>query len=729
MMETTLAGRYQVVKPLGSGGFGQTFLAHDTHLPGNPLCVVKKFKPKVSDPVTLATAKRLFAREAQTLYRLGNHDQIPRLLAHFEQAEEFYLVQEYIEGLPLDQELARCKRLNEATAIALLRDLLQVLAFVHQQNVIHRDIKPANLIRRSRDGKIVLIDFGAVKEVSSHVRNTDKPTSLTVAIGSPGYMPSEQQSFKPHFSSDIYAVGMVCLQALTGLSPRELPQDNRGEFCCAALGERMTISTSLAVIIDKMVRYDYRQRYETATVALEAIAPLIDRREQNNLQEFTTLLPTGFPALLMEEDEEIEGEGGTEKLYQRHLNLEERERHVIDADDVTVNKVILATQLNHQASLLVPLQFQSLIADKTDGFVGREFVFEAIEDFFHKQPNGYFTIEADPGVGKSAILAEYVRRTGCVVHFNVRSQGINRAEEFLKCVCTQLIERYNLPHPLPLNSENTRDGNFLARLLNEIVGTQSLALREKAVVIAVDALDEVDLSSQTAGANALYLPASLPNGVYFILTKRLTPLPLAVNNQRIFDLMQYEAESLQDVQTYIRRRASESALLQEWIASRGLAVEEFVRALSEKSDRNFMYLRYVLPAIEQGAYQDLCIENLPEGLEQYYYQHWENMGMTAKPLPRTKIKIVYVLAEARQPVSRQLISEFAGEDALTVQEVLEEWEQFLREQRVDGQTRYSIYHASFQDFLHHQDIVQAAGVTIQGINALIADNLSQELGL
>ncbi|MEQ8463409.1 hypothetical protein [Coleofasciculus sp. E1-EBD-02] len=142
-----------------------------------------------------------------------------------------------------------------------------------------------------------------------------------------------------------------------------------------------------------------------------------------------------------------------------------------------------------------------------------------------------------------------------------------------------------------------------------------------------------------------------------------------------------------------------------------------------------MYLRYVLEDIESGAYQDLNLANLPQGLQQYYYQHWQRMGMTAKPLPRTKIKIVYVLAEARKPVSSLLISQFAGEDALTVQEVLDEWDQFLREERIEGQTRYSIYHASFQDFLHRQDIVQAAGITIRDINTLIADNLAEELGL
>ncbi len=275
-METLLASHYQILKHLGGGGFGQTFLAQDTHLPGNALCVVKQFQPRVSDPTTLETAKRLFDREAQTLYRLGDHDQIPRLLAHFEQEDEFYLVQEFIDGQPLDQEFANRDKLDEASVRVLLRDTLQVLAFVHKQHVIHRDIKPANLIRRRRDGKIVLIDFGAVKEVSTQAAYSHGQTSITVAIGSPGYMPSEQQAFKPHFSSDIYAVGMVCLQALTGLNPRALAHDSQtGEYCCAVLGDRISVSPSFAAILDKMVRYDYRQRYRDATEALQALERLL----------------------------------------------------------------------------------------------------------------------------------------------------------------------------------------------------------------------------------------------------------------------------------------------------------------------------------------------------------------------------------------------------------------------------------------------------------------------
>jgi serine/threonine-protein kinase len=294
-METILAGHYQIVRHLGGGGFGQTFLAKDTHLPGNPLCVVKQLKPRVSDPATWQTAKRLFEREAQTLYRLGNYDQIPRLFAHFEQDEEFYLVQEFIEGHSLDKELIPGKQLSEVSVTALLQDILQVLAFVHQHNVIHRDIKPANLMRHSRDSKIVLIDFGAVKEVSNQVANTYGQTSLTVAVGSPGYMPSEQQSFKPHFSSDIYAVGMVCMQALTGLNPRELPQDSHtGEFCCALFRERAPVSPGLAAILDKMVRYDYRQRYETATEALQALEQLLNQHQAVS----TILMPPSPPVVL-----------------------------------------------------------------------------------------------------------------------------------------------------------------------------------------------------------------------------------------------------------------------------------------------------------------------------------------------------------------------------------------------------------------------------------------------
>lgn len=274
-MVTLLTGRYEIVQQLGVGGFGQTYVATDRHLPGNPLCVVKQLKPK--NPQFLDFAKRKFEDEAKSLYRLGEHDQIPRLLAHFEENENFYLVEEYIQGQPLERELAPGEPLSQEAAIALLADILQVLAFVHGQNAIHRDIKPANLIRRARDGKIVLIDFGAVKEVENLPAGGNGQSPPSIPIGSPGYGPIEQQMGAPHYSSDLYAAGLVCLQALTGLTPPELPKDEGGEYRCAQLGDRAAISAGLAAILDKMVRQDYRQRYPTGAEALQAVQELMAR--------------------------------------------------------------------------------------------------------------------------------------------------------------------------------------------------------------------------------------------------------------------------------------------------------------------------------------------------------------------------------------------------------------------------------------------------------------------
>ena len=273
-MNILLAGRYHIIRPLGSGGFGQTFLATDSHLPGKPICVVKQLHPGVSTPQSLQVAKRLFNLEAEVLYRLGKHDQIPQLLAHFEQEDEFYLVQEFIDGQTLAQELTHRKRLSEAEVIDLLRSILQVLAFVHNQGVIHRDIKPANLICRKSDRKIVLIDFGAVKQVNVQTVNSSGQASATVAIGSPGYMPLEQQLSRPCFSSDIYAVGIVGLQALTGISPRDFPLDEQQEISCALLGDRMNINPAFAALLETMVRHDHQHRYKNAAKALEALETL-----------------------------------------------------------------------------------------------------------------------------------------------------------------------------------------------------------------------------------------------------------------------------------------------------------------------------------------------------------------------------------------------------------------------------------------------------------------------
>ncbi len=280
--EAILAGRYQIVKPLGGGGFGQTFLARDLQLPNQPACVVKQLKLQLHNPQELAIAKRLFDSEAKTLHELGDHDQIPRLFAHFEQSDEFYLVQEFIEGNTLEREICAGQQWSQKKLIYGLLDILRVLSFVHSCQVIHRDIKPANLIRRQCDRKIVLIDFGAVKALSSSDSlerlMSEENQTRSVVVGSLVYMPNEQLAGQPKFCSDIYALGLMCLQAFTGLTFKELPKDPKtNEYSCELAGAKVNVKihTGLAAIIDKMVRYDYRQRFIDATETLQALERLL----------------------------------------------------------------------------------------------------------------------------------------------------------------------------------------------------------------------------------------------------------------------------------------------------------------------------------------------------------------------------------------------------------------------------------------------------------------------
>ena len=160
-----LDGRYKIIDVLGSGGFGQTFIAQDLRAPGQPRCVVKQLQPVSNNPQVFHLSRRLFNKEAETLERL-NHKQIPQLLAYFEEAQEFYLVQELIEGHSLRYELLP-KPSSELKVLLIVKELLEILDFIHEWGVIHRDIKPSNIIRRHSDQRLVLIDFGAVKEIQA----------------------------------------------------------------------------------------------------------------------------------------------------------------------------------------------------------------------------------------------------------------------------------------------------------------------------------------------------------------------------------------------------------------------------------------------------------------------------------------------------------------------------------------------------------------------------------
>jgi serine/threonine protein kinase len=271
MLEQTFKGRYRIISRLGGGGFGQTYLAVDETLPGNPQCVIKQIQPQSNDQSALEIARGLFKTEVEILKKINNHNQIAKLLDEFEEKQKFYLVQQFVEGHDLSKEIRPGKPLSEARTTVILWDILEILDFIHEQNVIHCDLKPSN-IRRKKDGKLVLIDFGAIKQISTQITSVSKTKYLTVSVGTPGYIPGEQAQGKPKFSSDIYAVGIMGIQAITGLLPEQFSEDSKtGEI---SWRERVQVSPKLANFLDKMVRYDFRQRYSSAAEALQALATI-----------------------------------------------------------------------------------------------------------------------------------------------------------------------------------------------------------------------------------------------------------------------------------------------------------------------------------------------------------------------------------------------------------------------------------------------------------------------
>ena len=262
-----LKERYRAIKPLGQGGFGKTFLAIDEDKPPHPPCVIKQFLPQAQGTSTLQKAAELFNQEAIRLDELGKHPQIPDLLAYFSQDGQQYLIQEFIEGQDLSKELASQGSFKEGQIESLLNNLLPVLQFVHQHQVIHRDIKPENIIRRKKDNQLFLVDFGAAKAVAGEVSG-----KTGTVIGSMGFVAPEQTIGKALFASDIYSLGVTSIHLLTGLHPFDLFDPNQGVWVWRQMLKK-PISARLATILDKMLQSAINLRYQSATEILKDLQP------------------------------------------------------------------------------------------------------------------------------------------------------------------------------------------------------------------------------------------------------------------------------------------------------------------------------------------------------------------------------------------------------------------------------------------------------------------------
>lgn len=379
--------------------------------------------------------------------------------------------------------------------------------------------------------------------------------------------------------------------------------------------------------------------------------------------------------------------------------------------------------------------FDPLIDEKIRRFYGRKFVFNAWEKFINKRDRGYFTLVGDPGSGKSAAAAYYISQIAqkdCVYYFNIYTTGQNRADQFLENICQQLIKRYQLDYP-KLPGNYTRDGVFFADLLTQISEKLQKSPQKERLIIVIDALDEVNLSSQSEseGSNVLYLPRYLPEKVYFFLTRRreLETRLLFEAPEEIIDLKDYATESEEDIKGYIKVCFEDEEFkegLNQFLANNGdLSKNQIIDELARISENNFMYLRYVIPQMAKGYYQSLNISELPKGLKDYYTDHWRRMGMNQTPLPTVKLNLIYLICQAKTMPSRQLLAKYANVSELIVQEVLNKWSEFLRSQVIDGQTCYQFYHKSFVDFLRDQDTVKSAGIELDKIHKQISDTLWQ----
>jgi serine/threonine protein kinase, bacterial len=265
--------RYRVTKSLGQGGFGATFVAIDVSLPGEPICVIKQLRPSNNHEKFLRMARELFEREARTLGKIGNHPQIPRLLDFFEERRNFYLVQEYVSGHTIHQEVKQMGLFKEEKIRDFLIEILPVITYIHSQQVIHRDIKPANILRREQDGKLVLIDFGAVKNYVAQIEpqeGVDRDANTQFAVGTSGYAPPEQLAMRPIFASDIYALGVTCVYLMTGKSPKDIEYNpSTGEMMWqkhVQLGKHMT------QVLSKMLDVSVRYRYQSVEEVQRALA-------------------------------------------------------------------------------------------------------------------------------------------------------------------------------------------------------------------------------------------------------------------------------------------------------------------------------------------------------------------------------------------------------------------------------------------------------------------------
>jgi hypothetical protein len=371
-----------------------------------------------------------------------------------------------------------------------------------------------------------------------------------------------------------------------------------------------------------------------------------------------------------------------------------------------------------------PKEFRELIDSRTKRFVGRKFVFDAFEEFIQENDRGYFTVIGEPGMGKSAIAANYVVTHKAPCYFNVITDGNNTPDVFLESIRSQLIKRYNL--------ENLQTANLLT-LLEEVRDRLRDSLRdEQRLIIVVDALDEVNQLSNVE--NILNLPKFLPKNVYFLLTRR----PFKESEKRLFtelstpqkklDLRNMEQLNQNDIKACIRLFLNEDRdykdKLQNWLNQRNYQPEAFIELVASKVIDNFMYLVCLMDALVKKEYEDFDLNQLPPNLEEYYDLHWRRMGMN-QPENRLKTMIIYTIKEIQTPIPKEAVAAILETAIEDVESVLNNWFQYFKVKAIDGEVCYDLYHLTFKEYLASREELKSDKPIFQEVNQKIYEFLKK----
>jgi hypothetical protein len=380
------------------------------------------------------------------------------------------------------------------------------------------------------------------------------------------------------------------------------------------------------------------------------------------------------------------------------------------------------------SSFIRSIQFRSLIDEHAKDFIGREFVFDGINQVLagEKFASGYLIIRGEPGIGKTAIASMLVLRHSYVHHFNIAPENIRSPRQFLENVCAQLIVRYGLDHPT-LPPHAGEDSGFLSQLLAE-AADRAHRSGDPPVVVVVDALDEAEDIGLAPSANRLYLPRALPAGVFFILTTREeADYRLNVEHETGIWLRDDDPANEHDVARYIETFiGAHQHPMHEQIRAWGVEPAAFVTEMTQLSEGNFMYLVYVLPEIAAGRLSRQTvgqIDGLPRGLTGYYKRHWRDMK-DADPgrFQTVQRPVLCFLAISREPVTIPQLMEWTHLEPGDIKNVIADWREFLNSDPDSQPARYRIYHRSFAEFLdaeqdlrwYHSQIATTALAKIPG---------------